>query len=401
MTYREELKSVPETKAAFTKYLETENTSKQPKELQPWIPFCEGKCAFCYFPVNCEKQTYSLYLKALKKILHRYSKSRYVKTSTFNEVYIGGGSPSVLAENQITDLLDYCRTNFNLSEDCQTKFTACTTSLSDSKIRLLSNHNVDQLDVGIQSFNEKFRKILTLRDKGKEAKKKLKAIKKEGLGLSIDLLYNLPGQTMEQWEEDLKQALEIEVESVDCYPLDLYTKTTLSKQIATGKLPKLGDCITELQMYLKAYKLFKDNGYFPTCHNRFSKIKEDLQPPSSEVIGTGAGFFMGHIERFHYSDIENVEEYITAVQKETYPLARVTRLSLEDEMRKAAMMIYVRTPVNRREFKKKFGKFPEEAFPEAFEKLQHKGLIVEEKGEIKLSTKGDPWRFNIAWEFFK
>ena len=71
-----------------------------------------------------------------------------------------------------------------------------------------------------------------LRDNSKDAKTKLKAVKKNGLGLSIDLLYNLPGQTLEQWEKDLKQALELEVESVDCYPLDLYADTPLARKIA-------------------------------------------------------------------------------------------------------------------------------------------------------------------------
>ena len=240
-----------------------------------------------------------------------------------------------------------------------------------------------------------------LRDNSKDAKTKLRAVKKKGLGLSIDLLYNLPGQTVEQWENDLKQALELEVESVDCYPLDLYTDTPLARKIAAGELPPAGDYTKELQMYLTAYQLFKDNGYFPTCHNRFSRIKQDREPPSSEVIGTGAGFFMGHIGRFHYSDVEDVKDYIVAVQNQPFAIARLATMTLEDEMRKTMMMIYVRVPVNRERFKARFGRFPEEAFPKALEELRRKDLIVEENDEIRLSEKGDPWRFNIAWEFFK
>jgi oxygen-independent coproporphyrinogen-3 oxidase len=215
------------------------------------------------------------------------------------------------------------------------------------------------------------------------------------------LLYNLPGQTTEQWREDIKQALELEVESVDCYPLDLYPETLLAKRIATGELPSAADYKKELEMYLEAYETFKENGYLPTCHNRFSRIKEDFNKPSSEVVGTGAGFFMGHIGSFHYSDIEEVKEYISTVRSGSFPLARLAMLSQEDEMRKAMMLIYIRVPVEREKFKAQFGKFPEEAFPDAIEKLQHKGLIVVEDGKIRLTEKGDPWRFNIAWEFFK
>ena len=401
MTYRDRSVPTSEALAAFTDFLKRENPTDQNRELQPWIPFCEGRCAFCYFPVNCEKQNVAAYIMALKKALGFYAKNRYVQSSVFNELYIGGGSPTVLAQNQIVDILQYCRENFNLTEDCDTKFTACTNSLSEDKIRLLSSNEVNQLDIGIQSFDDSLREILMLRDNGRDAKLKLKTAKKHGLRVSIDLLYNLPRQTTKQWIKDIKQALELEVESVDCYPLDLYADTPLAKQIATGELPSNGDGATELEMYLEAYNIFKENGYLPTCHNRFSRIKEDFNKPSSEVVGTGAGFFMGHIDSFLYSDIDDVKDYIAAVNNDAFPIARLTTLSQEAEMRKAMMLIYIRVPVDREKFKMQFGKFPEEAFPDALRKLQEQRLIEITDGKIRLTEKGDPWRFNIAWEFFK
>jgi oxygen-independent coproporphyrinogen-3 oxidase len=401
MTYRDRSTPTPETLAALAYFLKTETSIDQNRELQPWIPFCEGKCAFCYFPVNCEKQNAAVYIKALKKALGFYAENRYVQSSVFNELYVGGGSPTVLAQSQIVDILHFCRENFNLTEDCTTKFTACTNSLSEEKIRLLSSNNVNQLDIGIQTFDDSLRKILMLRDNGRDAKLKLKTAKKHGLHVSIDLLYNLPGQTNEQWREDIKQALELEVESVDCYPLDVYTDTPLAKQIASGELPPNNDGATELEMYLEAYSIFKENGYLPTCHNRFSRIKEDFNKPFSEVVGTGAGFFMGHIGRYLYSDIEDVEGYIAAVNNGAFPIARLATLSQEAEMRKAMMLVYIRVPVDREKFKAQFGKFPEEAFPDALRKLHEKRLIEITDGKIRLTEKGDPWRFNIAWEFFK
>jgi oxygen-independent coproporphyrinogen-3 oxidase len=400
MTYRNRSIPTSQTLADFTDFLKTENSADQNRELQPWIPFCEGRCAFCYFPVNCEKQHVAAYVAALKKALDFYAGSRYVQSSVFNELYVGGGSPTVLANDQIVDILQYCHENFNLTEDCTTKFTACTNSLSEDKIRLLSS-KVNQLDIGIQTFDDSLRKILVLRDNGRDAKLKLKTAKKHGLHVSIDLLYNLPRQTKTQWTEDIKQALELEVESVDCYPLDLYADTPLAKQIATGELPPNNDGATELEMYLEAYNIFKENGYLPTCHNRFSRIKEDFNKPSFEVVGTGAGFFMGHIGSYLYSDIEDVNNYIATANNGTPPIARLAALSQEDEMRKAMMLIYIRVPVDREVFKAQFGKFPEEAFPDAIRKLQEERLIEITDDKIRLTEKGDPWRFNIAWEFFK
>jgi oxygen-independent coproporphyrinogen-3 oxidase len=240
-----------------------------------------------------------------------------------------------------------------------------------------------------------------VRDSSREAKEKLQHAKKQGLSISIDLLYNLPGQTIKQWKDDLKQALELEVESVDCYPLDLYPETPLAKKIDAGNLPPIGGDSTEMEMYNEAYKIFKENGYKPTCHNRFSRIKEDFNKPSSEVIGTGAGFFMGHIDRYLYSDIEDIQDYIARVEEGTFPIARMNKITEEEAMRKAMMLIYIRVPVDRAEFKAKFGKLPEDAFPLEIEELKKKGLIETRDGKILLTERGDPWRFNIAWEFFK
>ena len=401
MTYRNRSPANSETNSAFKGFLETENKFKHNMELQPWIPFCDGKCTFCYFPVNCDKQNVSLYIEALKKALSVYANSRYVKSSTFSEFYIGGGSPSVLSKGQIEEILHFCRETFNFTPNCATKFTACTNNLTEEKIRLFSSNAVDQLDIGIQTFNEPLRKVLKLRDSSINAKQKLREIKDHGLHVSIDLLYNLPGQSIEQWREDLQQAVELNLESVDCYPLELYPDTPLANMIAKGELPPANGDGKELEMYLEAYRFFKENGYAPTCHNRFSRLKEDFNKPASEVIGTGAGFFMGHIGSYHYSDIEDVEKYITTIHNGGLPIAKLAKLSQEDEMQKAMMLIYVRVPVDREEFKAQFGKFPEEAFPIAIDKLQRNGLIRVENGKISLTEKGDPWRYNISWEFVK
>ncbi len=400
MTYRDRSVPTSQVLSEFVDFLGKEGSGGQNRELQPWLPFCECKCAFCYFAVSCDKQNVASYVAALKKALSLYAENNYVKSSVFNELYVGGGSPSVISAEQIADVLGFCRETFNLSADHLTKFTACTNSLSEDKIGVLCSNGVDQLDIGIQTFDDSLRNTLMIRDGSRDVKDKLRLVRKRGLRVSIDLLYNLPGQTLEQWKEDLRQALELEVESVDCYPLDLYPETPLAKKIAAGELPPVGDDSVELDMYLEAYRVFEENGYKPACHNRFSRVKEDFTKPSSEVVGTGAGFFMGHIGRFLYSDIDDIQSYISKVREGEFPVARLHKTSEEDEMRKAMMLIYIRVPVDREKFRADFGRFPEEVFPDEISRMKSKGLIEVRNGKIQLTEKGDPWRFNISWEFF-
>ena len=209
MTYRDRSAPTAQMLSDFSDFLKKESRVNQNKELQPWLPFCEGKCSFCYFAVSCETQNLSPYIAALKKALTFYAENRYIQSSVFDELYVGGGSPSVLSNEHITDVLGFCRKTFNFSADHLTKFTACTTSLSEDKIRVLHSNRVDQLDVGVQTFNDDLRKVLMVRDSGQVAKRKLQLIKKQGLRVSIDLLYNMPGQTVEQWKDDIEQALEL------------------------------------------------------------------------------------------------------------------------------------------------------------------------------------------------
>jgi oxygen-independent coproporphyrinogen-3 oxidase len=401
MTYRYRSAPTPELISDFSSFLKNEVSKDQNRELQPWLPFCECRCSFCYFSVSCDKQNVDTYIAALKKALTMYAENNYVKSSVFTELYVGGGSPSVMSNEQIIDVLSFCRKTFNLRSDHSTKFTACTNSLSEDKISTLFQNDVDQLDIGIQTFNDSLRKSLMISDSSRAAKNKLSEVKKRGLRVSIDLLYNLPGQTLKQWKDDIQQALELDVESVDCYPLDLYPETPLAKKITAGELPPPGNDALEMDMYLEAYKIFKENGYKPTCHNRFSRVKEDFNKPSSEVIGSGAGFFMGHIDRFLYSDIEDIQSYILKVKEGSFPIARLNKISKEEEMRKAMMLIYIRIPVDRENFRASFGRFPEEVFPNEIKKLKKQGLIETKDGKIQLTEKGDPWRFNISWEFFK
>lgn len=400
-TYRDHLSADSQTLERLNHFLEKENCTKGEKELQPWIPFCNSRCAFCYFPISCKTQNRDTFLDILKRALGLYAEKKYVKSTVFSELYMGGGSPSILSGKQIQDILQYCKKRFTFTSDHVTKVTACTNSLNEEKIRLLSSNGVDQLDIGIQTFDNSIRKVLVLPDKAEEASSKIKLAKRLGLRVSIDLLYNLPGQTLEDWKDDVQHALQLDPASVDCYPLDVYPDTPLSKKIAEREVTPPEDNETELKMYLEAYRIFRENGYQPACHNRFSRIKEDFREPASEVIGTGPGFFMGHIGRFLYSDIEDVQDYITRVKHGEFPIARLAVLSKEEEMKRKMMDIYLRIPVDPREFKERFGIFPREAFPDALEELKKKKLIEEKDGKIQLTEEGDPWRFNIAWEFFK
>lgn len=399
-TYRDYPEVAPETLQAFKEFVGTENTSNERKELQPWIPFCTMKCSFCYFPTELTSRNgVEKYLDALKKALAIYAKTRYVRTSEFSEIYLAGGTPSIMSTEQTIDILAFCEKNFDISEEREIKVTGCTHDFDYKKLKALSEYGVDQLDLGVQTFDDKIRKLINLRDKAGNAAETIKTAHKLGLRVSIDLMYNLPGQDLKVWNRDVQRALELNVESADCYALDVYPETKLAQQLQSGELPPRGNQHFEKEMYAEAQNTFKAAGYKPTCHNRFSRIQEDFKEPCMEILATGAGSFMGTLGKFSYVDIEPAEAYIEAVNRGEFPVSKLSLSSLEDEMGKMMMRLYIRLPVNKTEFKSRFGKLPEEAFGATIDKLEKKGLIEVDETEIRLTKLGDMWRYNVCWEF--
>jgi oxygen-independent coproporphyrinogen-3 oxidase len=404
-TYRDYPDIKPETYKSFMEFLSTENTSKRLMELQPWISICDSKCAFCYFPTTATaKVRIEPYMDTLKKELEMYAKTKYVKTSVFDEIVLGGGTPSVLSAEQMTDLIDFCKERFTTNEEYFIKVTGSSKTLALNKIDKLAAYGVYQMDIGAQTFDNKLRKMLCVPDTAESVEKAIRHAKKLGLCVCVDLMYNLPGQTMESWIDTLKKAIELDVE-IDTYSLHVDPGTPLEKMIERGVAPPQGNAEYEKQQYLTAYKLLTEAGYKAVGHDRFSRVEWHFREnclngwPWGGILTTGAGCFMGYLQRFSYSNLEDINNYMATVNAGRFPISRLSESTPEDMMRRTMTRLYLRLPVSKQEFMQKFGKLPEEVFSQQLQRLKKKGLIEIDDKEIRITKLGDIWKGNIAWEF--
>jgi coproporphyrinogen III oxidase-like Fe-S oxidoreductase len=272
-TYRDYPEIKPETYKSFMEFLSTENTTGRLMELQPWISVCDSRCAFCYFPTTASsKMEMDPYLDALKKELDMYAKTKYVQTSVFDEIVLGGGTPSVLSAEQMIDLIDFCKERFATSKEYFIKVTGSSKTLALKKIDKLAEYGVYEMDMGAQTFDDTLRKNLCLPDSAASVEKAIRHARKLGLCVCVDLMYNLPGQTMESWINSLKKAIELDAE-IDAYSLHVDPGTPLEKMIKTGVSPPPGDAEYEKEMYLAAYKLLTEAGYKAVGHDRYSRVE--------------------------------------------------------------------------------------------------------------------------------
>src|SRR4030042_882375 len=233
-TYRDYPDIKPETYKSYMEFLATENTSKKLMELQPWISICDSRCAFCYFPTTAtSKANIKTYLEALKKELEMYARTKYVKTSVFDEIVLGGGTPSILTAEQVIDLISFCKERFTTNDEYFIKVTGSSKSFDRKKIVKLAEYGVYQMDMGAQTFDNNVRKLLCLPDSAENVELATKPPRQLGLCVCVDLMYNLPGQTMESWVSTLKKTIELDAE-IDAYSLHVDPGTPLEKMIERG-----------------------------------------------------------------------------------------------------------------------------------------------------------------------
>jgi coproporphyrinogen III oxidase-like Fe-S oxidoreductase len=150
------------------------------------------------------------------------------------------------------------------------------------------------MDMGAQTFDDKLRKMLCLPDSAADVEKAIRHARKLDLCVCVDLMYNLPGQTLESWVATLKKAIALDVE-IDTYSLHVDAGTPLEKMIKKGISPPVGDAEFEKELYLAAYKLLTDAGYKAVGHDRFSRVEWHMREnclngwPWGGILTTGAG----------------------------------------------------------------------------------------------------------------
>jgi oxygen-independent coproporphyrinogen-3 oxidase len=158
-------------------------------------------------------------------------------------------------------------------------------------------------------------------------------------------------------------------------------------------------------MYLVAYNLLTEAGYKAVGHDRYSRVEWHMREsclngwPWGGILTTGAGCFMGYLQKFSYSNLEDINDYMKTVDAGRLPISRLSESTPEDMMRRTMTRLYLRLPVDKKEFKQKFGTTPETVFPQQLEKLKAKGLIEINEKEVKLTKLGEVWKGNIVWEF--
>ena len=372
------------------------------------VPFCRGICKYCPFnKALWQRETVKRYLEALKKEIAAYAE--LAPGAVIPGIYIGGGTPTSLTGNQLAELVLHCRESLEIAPGADITIEANPDTVDERKLRTLLDLGVERISLGVQSFSGHFLRVIGRAQKADTSVRAIKLAQEVGFSrLNIDLLYNLPGQGLSDWEKELHTAVELKVPEISVYPLVSFSYTPIYDELKTGRIPPQADRKTNEQMYETALKVLADAGY---RHERLYTYARPEQKKSfvsveaffPEYIGVGAGAF-SIINHHQYCNIHPPDAYISAVARGRLPIAVGKKFTLAEEiMRWFSLRMTGELGVDKAGFKARFGQDMEkvDAVGEMVRRLEREHLIECEDALLKLTLKGMHYYDRMARQHVK
>jgi len=202
------------------------------------VPFCRSKCPYCDFYSTTDLSRIPAWLEALQQEVLFYKDS----FASFDTLYLGGGTPTLLDEGQLSRLMDCLSRHFQFAPDTEVTLEANPDDLTPEKLTLLKELGINRLSLGVQSFDDEELAFLGRRHTARQTVQALTSIRAAGFAhLGLDLIYALPGQTARDWVKTLERALYFQPEHLSCYQLTLEQGTPLGSLKARGQITPMGE----------------------------------------------------------------------------------------------------------------------------------------------------------------
>lgn len=190
------------------------------------IPFCKRRCIYCDFFSTTQSEKKSEYVHALVRELE--IRKDYLDNEEIETIYLGGGTPSQLSQEELEEIFAHIYKVYKVTPDAEITLEANPDDLTPEYVSMLRGLPINRISMGIQTFQEETLKLLHRRHTAQQAIEAFKRCREAGFqNISIDLMYGLPGETLETWEQDLQQAIALHPEHISAYHLIYEEGTTL------------------------------------------------------------------------------------------------------------------------------------------------------------------------------
>lgn len=292
------------------------------------VPFCETRCLYCLFyqnPLRDESSTH--YTNLLIKELQLWSDMPAQKDEPIHAVYFGGGTPTALNPQDLYRLITAVKTYLPLANDCEITLEGRIHHFPEEKMEAAFKAGINRVSLGVQTFNTQVRQTMRRVDDRDTMIRAIETLASYNqASIVCDLIYGFPYQDMAVWEDDVKTAITLPLDGVDCYQLNVFEKSPLGKFIANGKLPAGADKEERAEMFARSVELLtkaqwrrlSNNHWCQTfrernIYNRFGKSAADCL-----AFGSGAG---GKLNGFSFMIERKYDEWAKKIEEGIKPIA--------------------------------------------------------------------------------
>ena len=360
---------------------------KKPTSAYVHIPFCTQICYYCDFSkVFIKNQPVDSYLEHLLQEFHSYDIQK------LRTLYIGGGTPTALSASQLEVLLDGLTKNLDLSMLEELTIEANPGDLDEDKIVVLKNSAVNRVSLGVQTFDDKMLKKIGRSHLEKDIYENIDRLKLAGFdNISIDLIYALPGQTMDQVKDNVAKAIALDIPHMSLYSLILENHTVFMNRMRRGKLPLPKEEV-EAEMFEYIITELERAGFEHYEISNFSKSGFESRHnlmywDNAEYYGIGAGA-SGYVNGVRYKNHGPIRHYLKAVEEGN---ARITEehLTLREQMEEEMFLgLRKKSGVSMTRFEEKFNTSFEDLYGQVVRDLCQQCLLQVDGQQIRMTKKG-------------
>ena len=368
-------------------------------EIYLHIPFCKSKCAYCDFS-SCAGQENLMpaYTEAVKREIA--AKQKEYGSLPVSTVYIGGGTPSLMPVRLMESLLDSLFDAFPLMQGAEVTCEANPGTLTTDFLRMLRHKNINRISLGVQARQDHLLKMLGRIHRWPEVEASVSMIREaEFDNLNLDLMFGLPNQSREDWQQTVAEAMRLCPEHVSMYGLILEEGTQLYHLVLAGKLIMPADDV-ERVMYEDAREAALRSGFVQYEISNFSlpnrQCRHNLGYWQGEYyLGFGAAAHScmpcnkEHGAYVRFGNVSSLNDYLR-VADHSQKLYAEHRIITPREAEFETMMLGLRVMegVSSADFMRRHGKTIEEAFGDKLRPLINKELLENKNGFVKLTRKG-------------
>ncbi|MCR4950933.1 MAG: radical SAM family heme chaperone HemW [Solobacterium sp.] len=364
--------------------------NRPPESLYLHVPFCRSVCAYCDFTHTVyRRENAGRWLDALTEEIRMRKIDPALKT-----VYIGGGTPTCLEHSQLERLLELLDPYVSGVQEYTAEINPET--LDEEKAALLKAHGVNRASIGFQSHDPGLLRLMGRKHSAEDVRSCMDLLRDHGIrNISLDLMYSLPGQTMEILQESVRTALSFEPDHLSLYSLTIEENTVFGRK---GYAPL--DEETEADMYEWICRYLAEQGFEQYEISNFAREGKKSQHNLAywhydDFYGISCGA-SGKENGIRYDITKNLKEYLEEPgRRET-----VTELSERDQMMETLMMgLRLKEGISLDVFRERFGITFSEAYGEAEQSLTAKGLIECRDGSLRCTPRGYAILNSVLVEF--